>query len=267
MAKQFGYNLLAFVYFANQDRGTAKLVLKKKTCKYIIKLYMKNKNLPLSDKVKLLANFLNSNAVCKISAVDTELAILHNLIDEIVFVIIEKWELFLQWNKHITNGLMLTVNKSIELGTDWVANDNSFSNLITTYNITHKELGMNTIIFNNGFSYEIDGFQHLANGIAKIILTPHLWIEINNLNDSLTIAQYLRNEELFCYLALEPNSNNILDYAFDQFATAIFNNKNYINAAFEKFKIGVVLEFKALIHEQFQLQQISAMKLNSDDLK
>ncbi|WP_256468349.1 hypothetical protein [Spiroplasma endosymbiont of Lariophagus distinguendus] len=39
MTKRFGYNLLAFVYFSNQRRGTAKLVLKKSTCKRIIKIY------------------------------------------------------------------------------------------------------------------------------------------------------------------------------------------------------------------------------------
>ncbi|WP_342218908.1 hypothetical protein [Spiroplasma endosymbiont of Amphimallon solstitiale] len=72
MTKRFGYNLLAFVYFSNQRRGTAKLVLKKSTCKRIIKIYKKNKNLQISDKVRLLSNFLSSNIVSKISVLAEE---------------------------------------------------------------------------------------------------------------------------------------------------------------------------------------------------
>lgn len=55
----------------------------------------------------------------------------------------------------------------------------------------------------------------MANGAAKIILTPHLWKQMDKLNNELEISQYLRNEQIFCYLALEPASNKILDYAFD----------------------------------------------------
>ncbi|WP_339039985.1 hypothetical protein [Spiroplasma endosymbiont of Andrena trimmerana] len=99
MTKRFGYNLLAFVYFSNQRRGTAKLVLKKSTCKRIIKIYKKNKNLQISDKVRLLSNLLSSNIVSKISALAEESSMPYTLIDEIVFVILEQWELFLQWSK------------------------------------------------------------------------------------------------------------------------------------------------------------------------
>lgn len=44
-----------------------------------------------------------------------------------------------------------------------------------------------------------------------------------------------------------------------------FNNKKYVNDAFVRFKIGVVLEFEAVVHEQFQLRHISAMKVNSEE--
>lgn len=87
---------------------------------------------------------------------------------------------------------------------------------------------------------------------------------MTKLNNALAISQYLRNEQIFCYLSLEPNTNQILDYVFEQLAILIFNNKEYVTAAFAKFKIGVVLEFEAVVHEQFQLQQISAMRVNSE---
>lgn len=267
MTKRLGYNLLAFVYFSNQRRGTAKLVLKKSTCKRIIKIYKKNKNLQISDKVRLLSNFLSSNIVSKISALAEESSMPYTLIDEIVFVILEQWELFLQWSKKITNALIITVNKNLEFSADWVGNENIFAELITEYTINYKELGMNTIIFNNGFSYERDGIKYSANGIAKIILTPCLWKQLDKLNNSFEISQYLRNEQIFCYLSLEPNSDKILNYAFEQLAVLIFNNKKYVNDAFLKFKVGVVLEFEAVVHEQFQLKQISAMKVNSEELK
>ncbi|BET39491.1 hypothetical protein [Spiroplasma ixodetis] len=50
-------------------------------------------------------------------------------------------------------------------------------------------------------------------------------------------------------------------------AVLIFNNKKYVNDSFLKFKVGVVLEFEAVVHEQFQLKQISAMEINSEELK
>lgn len=265
MTKRFGYNLLVFVYFERQRRGTAKLVLKKSTCKRIIKLYKKHRKSQISDKVKLLSNFLSSNIISKISAVAEESSTPYMLIDEIVFVIIEQWKLFLLWNKKIKNALIVTVNKNVEVSNDWVASENIFTELTTEYTINYREIGMNTIIFNNGFSYETDGIKYRANGVAKIILTPHLWKQMDKLNNGLEISQYLRNEEIFCYLALEPESNKILDYAFDQLAVLIFNNKKYINEAFVKFKVGVILEFEATVHEQFQLKKISAMKVNSEE--
>lgn len=265
MARKFGYNLLTFVYFASQRRGTAKLVLKKNTCKRIIKIYKKHKKLEISNKVTLLSNFLSSNIVSKISALADNSVMPHMLIDEIVFVIIEQWKLFLQWNKKIKNGLIITVNKNMEVSVDWVGKENIFTELTTEYTINYREVGMNTIIFNNGFSYEIDGIKYCAHGVTKIILTPSLWKQIDELNNGLMISQYLRNEKIFCTLALEPESNKILDYAFDQLAILIFNNKKYIAEAFAKFKVGVVLEFEAIVHEQFQLKQISAMKVNSEE--
>lgn len=107
MARKFGYNLLAFVYFVSQRRGTAKLVLKKSTCKRIIKIYKKHRKLEISNKVALLSNFLNSNIVSKISALAEDSVVPYMLIDEIVFVIIEQWKLFLQWNKKIKIGLII----------------------------------------------------------------------------------------------------------------------------------------------------------------
>ncbi|WP_339039986.1 hypothetical protein [Spiroplasma endosymbiont of Andrena trimmerana] len=169
--------------------------------------------------------------------------------------------------KKITNALIIIVNKNLEFSADWVGNENIFAELITEYTINYKELGMNTIIKNNGFSYERDGIKYSANGIAKIILTPCLWKQLDKLNNSFGISQYLRNEQIFCYLSLEPNFDKILNYAFEQLAVLIFNNKKYVNDAFLKFKVGVVLEFEAVVHEQFQLKQISAMKVNSEELK
>lgn len=264
MTRKFGYNLLAFVYFKNQRRGTAKLVLKKNICKHIIKIYKKNRKLEISNKVALLSNFLNGNIISKISVLAEDSAVPNMLIDEIVFVILEQWKLFLQWNKKIKNGLIVTVNKNVEVSNDWVGKDNIFTELTTEYTINYREVGMNTIIFNNGFSYEVDGIKYCAHGVTKIILTPSLWKQIDNLNNGLAISQYLRNEQIFCILALEPESNKILDYVFDQLAILIFNNKEYITEAFTKFKLGVVLEFEAVVHEQFQLKQISEMKVNSE---
>lgn len=267
MAKQFGYNLLTFLYLPEQQRGVAKLVLKKKTCKMIVKIYQKNKKLQISDKVKAISNFLSTNMVSKISlSIDTEITSANNydsnLLEEIAFIMIEQWHLFLEWIKKITNGLIIVATKILKVGCDWVGDSSFFSNLVSSYCFNHKEMGMNTIIFNNGLSYVQDGINYHVLGVSKIILTPKLWQEIKPLSNVLMITNYLKNERIFCYLSLEPNANTILNYAFDTFAILIFNNKNFIDEAFIKFKNGVMLEFKACIHEQFQLQQIVPMPIN-----
>ncbi|WP_375317748.1 hypothetical protein [Spiroplasma endosymbiont of Virgichneumon dumeticola] len=263
MAKEFGYNLLTFVYLPVQHRGAAKLVITKNTCKKIIKIYRKHRKYEKSDQVRAISNFLNSNTVAKISVAGEVTTIPINLTEEIAFVFIEQWNLFLKWVKTIKYGLIITATKNLNIEIDWVGNNNSFSALKAEYSINNREMGMNTIIFNNGLSYEQYGINYNDKGVSKIILTAKLWKEMSKLNNVLWISEYLRNEQVFCFLALEPNSERILYYAFDQFASLILNNKKFIDESFIKFKVGVVLEFEAAVHEQFQLLKITAMQLNN----
>lgn len=265
MAKEFGYNLLTFVYFPDQYRGVAKLVVTKTSCKKIVKIYKKYCKYEKSDQVRAISNFLNSNSVAKISAVPENITIPINLVEEIAFVFIEQWSLFLQWVKFVNYGLIITVTKNLSIEVDWVGNDNSFIDLKAQYSINNREVGINTIIFNNGLSYEQYGISYNVKGVTKIILTSKLWKEMSKLNDVMGISDYLHNEQVFCFLSLEPNSQRILNYAFDQFASLILNNKQFIDKAFVKFIVGVVLEFEAAVHEQFQLLKISAMQLNNFD--
>ncbi|WP_342276945.1 hypothetical protein [Spiroplasma endosymbiont of Nebria brevicollis] len=264
MAKEFGYNLLTFVYFPVQHRGAAKLVITKNTCKKIVKIYGKYRKCEKSDQVRAISNLLNSNTVAKISVAGEILTIPINLTEEIAFVFIEQWNLFLKWVKTIKYGLIITVTKNLNVEVDWVGNNNSFSAVkAAQYSVNNREMGMNTIIFNNGLSYEQYGTSYSDKGVTKIILTSKLWKEMSKLNNVLGISDYLRNEQVFCFLALEPNSEQILYYAFDQFASLILNNKKFIDESFAKFNVGVVLEFEAAVHEQFQLLKISCMQLNN----
>lgn len=265
MAKKFGYNLLTFVYFPIQHRGAAKLIVTKNACKKIIKIYKQHYKYEKSDQVRAISNFLNSNEVAKISVAGENATIPINLTEEIAFVFIEQWHLFLKWVKIIKYGLVITATKNLNIEVDWVGNDSSFVALKAQYSINNQEMAMNTIVFNNGLSYEQYGINYNAKGICKIILTSKLWKEMSKLSNVLQISNYLRNEEIFCFLALEPNSQQILNYAFDQFASLILNNKQFVDEAFVKFKVGVVLEFEAIVHEQFQLLKISGMQLNNFD--